>query len=262
MGRRHSPTDDLRDLRAVFDQDTDLSAHERSVMGALILHRNGKSDQCDPSVNRLAAETGISKWSVIRAIRELETRGWVDCRRRHGARTTYHLKPGAQGNRLPPATGSTQLPVAHSTETGSTQQPERTKERANNTITSDSGESDPDPAGLLWPIYVEEMDASRMKLTKKRRKKLRMLWDEQLEDEDDPADVFRHALRAVQKSEWHMGNRDYQTVESLFGNEEKRERWMLKGHDLRDGGGSAAPTRRPGYMTPEEFREWDEGDAA
>ena len=44
---------------------------------------------------------------------------------------------------------------------------------------------------------------------------------------------FRGILKAVKASEHHMKERAWQMPESLFRNEERRERWSLKGSEKK-----------------------------
>lgn len=253
--RRHSPTDDLRDLRAVHAAP-DLSAHERSVMVALILHRNGDTGRCDPSVPGLAQETGLSRWSVMRAITELEDRGMVETDKRRGIRTTYTLHPPTSSSLLPVADSNplhtATEPVADSNGTSSSLLPERTK----NELRTNEGTSKPDPVSDLWAAYVEDMDGGRLTLTQGRRKVLRLLHHEQLQKQDDPVALFRKVLAAVKRSDHHMGNRAYQLPESLFRNPERRERWTLAALENGRGG-----RRDPTMLTQAELKQWNERGA-
>lgn len=91
--------------------------------------------------------------------------------------------------------------------------------------------SKPDePVIDLWDVFLEELGGSgkQPRLTDKRKQKLRALYDEQLKSEDQPTEAFRRILRAVKKSEHHMGNRSYQMPESLFRDESRRDGWMQK----------------------------------
>ncbi len=49
-----------------------LTSGAQNVLQALIWHSNAKTGRCDPSVSRLANETGQSERNVYRAIKELE----------------------------------------------------------------------------------------------------------------------------------------------------------------------------------------------
>lgn len=91
--------------------------------------------------------------------------------------------------------------------------------------------SKPDgPVIDLWDVFLEELGGSgkQPRLTDKRKQKLRALYDEQLKSEAQPTEAFRRILRAVKKSEHHMGNRSYQMPESLFRDESRRDGWMQK----------------------------------
>jgi hypothetical protein len=57
---------------AFANLDEGLTCSAQNVLLALIWHCNAKTGRCDPSVSRLACETGQSKRQVYRAIKELE----------------------------------------------------------------------------------------------------------------------------------------------------------------------------------------------
>jgi DNA-binding transcriptional ArsR family regulator len=245
----HSPTDDLADLRAVFSADVRLSAPERAVMLALILHRNGRTGRTDPSVTSVAAEIGVSRRTVMRALGTLEAAGMIERDMRAGIRTRYIVHPPTSATVSPvpeshqcqPDTGP--VPLCHGT--GATVSPERTKnERKNERV----------EVSPLWQAYVEELDGTRLQLTDGRRKALERLHDEQLKRHPEPLALFRALLAAVKASEYHMSNRDYQMPESLFRNSERRERWTMKGLDLLTGNGKNGAAHDPLMMTPAELR--------
>lgn len=95
----------------------------------------------------------------------------------------------------------------------------------------------------LWSIWIEELggDPPYARLTRKRREKLDALYSECLADADEPSTLFRRILRTVKASDHHMSRRTYQFPESLFRNEERRDRWA----DMaRNGNGARRSTRR------------------
>src|SRR5690606_797182 len=105
MARKHSPTDDLQELRTVFAAGSGLSAQERAVLAVLILRRNGETGRCDPSLSRIAEETGFGRSTVVRALELLDRAKLVE-RRRHKdgrTRTSYVVKvPASPGVALVP----------------------------------------------------------------------------------------------------------------------------------------------------------------
>jgi hypothetical protein len=245
----HSPTDDLRDLRAVFSPETDMDAAERAVMGVLILHRNGQSGRTDPSVTTIAAEAGISRRTAMRALASLEGRSHIARDRRSGLRNRYVLHPTTSaiqspvphGHQCQPDTG----PVPPSHRTRATVAPERTKERAKERSLAETE---------LWPRYVKALDGSHLHLTASRRDKLDALHAEQLKNAPDPLALFTAVLRAVRASEWHMKDRAYQMPESLFKNPERREQWAEKGRALLNGKAAPGGTHDPLMLTQAELR--------
>ena len=60
-------------------------------------------------------------------------------------------------------------------------------------------------------------------------KEIQQLWDVYLIYRD----AFKGILKAVKSSEHHMKERAWQLPESLFRNEERRERWAMKGQEKR-----------------------------
>lgn len=227
--RMHSPTDDLRDLRAVFGPGK-LATAERAVMASLILHRNGKSGRTDPSIATIAADTGMCTRSVMRALQELEGNGLIVREMRNGCRTRYSIHPPTSDTESPVAQShpcqTVTQPVTQSHGTSDTESPERTKERTKERT---------DESAKLWPAFVEMMDGASLKLTDGRRKCLQRLYREQLATAPDPMALFTATLRAVKASDHHMSNRAYQMPESLFRNEERRERWTEQGRALLNG---------------------------
>jgi len=83
--------DKWRAMQAAF-LDTELGATAKNVFGLLLDHRNGQTGQCNPSIARLAEKLGVGRHAVMRAIKELEVRGWLSARRTQGERTDYVLR--------------------------------------------------------------------------------------------------------------------------------------------------------------------------
>ena len=86
----------------------------------------------------------------------------------------------------------------------------------------------------LWKIFLEELGGTgkQPSLTAKRKQILGLLFTEQL-DPTNYQEEFRGILKAVRASEHHMKERAYQMPESLFRNEERRERWSMKGSEKK-----------------------------
>ncbi|MDH5761269.1 MAG: hypothetical protein OEZ65_17025, partial [Gemmatimonadota bacterium] len=83
------------------------------------------------------------------------------------------------------------------------------------------------PVSDMWEIWTEVLGGKGRQpaLTDGRRKVLKLLWTEQLAAEDKPMNAFRKILKAVKRSEHHMSVRQYHLPESLFRNQERRDRW-------------------------------------
>lgn len=112
-------------------------------------------------------------------------------------------------------------------------------ERSTNQSESESEQKKKLPTSKLWDIWIDELGGNppQPRLTAKRRKLLEAVYTEHLSDEDDPLGAFRKILRAVKASDHHMSQRSYQMPESLFRNEERRDRWYTTS---RNGTGSSA----------------------
>ena len=100
-------------------QQTGIPPLEKLVLLALAERHNKDTGKCYPSMTLMAEDTGMSRRSVMRAIRGLEERGLITCDRTYGKSTFYHLHIGkltieTTGDRESPVTESHQLPVTES----------------------------------------------------------------------------------------------------------------------------------------------------
>jgi|TARA_R110000751_G_scaffold63697_1_gene131259 hypothetical protein len=101
----------------------------------------------------------------------------------------------------------------------------------------------------LWKVWLDELSPKppHPRLTDKRRSVLWSLYSEQLSSNGaDPIVLFRKVLKAVKRSDHHMGTRAYTLPESLFRNEERRERWAH----------NAVEKRKAENITPTVSRTW------
>jgi hypothetical protein len=248
----HSPTDDLRDLRAVFSAEANLSVIERAVMACLLLHRNGQTGRCDPSVTRITESTGMGRRTVMRVIAALEAAGHIACEHRHGTRTRYTV-------RVPTSATAALVPESHQCQSGTQLVPERhttsaraAPERTKNERRNERSEI----VDRLWAVYTESMNGSGLNLTAIRKQKLGNLYDEHLKDAPDPLALFGAILATVKADEFRMKTRSYHMVESLFLNPERREARAIDGRNRMNGHQPNGKPRNPMYMTPQEIMEW------
>ena len=116
-------------------------------------------------------------------------------------------------------------PSAEKVETGILEDPVKTP---GNKVTNEKHVKE------LWDIYLELLggNGKTPSLTAKRKKVLNALYEEQMNPESYQEE-FRGILKAVKASEHHMKERAWQMPESLFRNEERRERWSLKGSEKK-----------------------------
>jgi hypothetical protein len=67
--------------------DDALSPSAKVVAQRLALHLNVKSGRCDPSLDRLAQGTGMSRSTMKRTLQDLDKAGWIGIRRSSGGRS-------------------------------------------------------------------------------------------------------------------------------------------------------------------------------
>ena len=74
-----------------------VSAKARAVAGCIANHANTKNGRCFPGMGTIVKETGFSRSSVIRAIKELECGGYITVRRfkvgKKNKTNNYQLPP-------------------------------------------------------------------------------------------------------------------------------------------------------------------------
>lgn len=92
----------------------------------------------------------------------------------------------------------------------------------------DDGDQGP-PYDDLWRILVDELfdGETARRLTDKRRKKLRAVWEEHLEDHPAPLDFFRKILLALKADEWWGTRPGTWLPEKAFRNAERREQFAV-----------------------------------
>jgi len=77
--------------------DQSLSPAARAVLAQILDHYNSRSGQCTPSLERLARNSGLARRSVVRAVKELREKGWIDREHvtREGGRAfaSNHFRP-------------------------------------------------------------------------------------------------------------------------------------------------------------------------
>ena len=61
--------------------DSGLAPSARHVALTLSLHMNERGGSCFPSISTLERETGLSRNTVLAALRELESAGWITVKR-------------------------------------------------------------------------------------------------------------------------------------------------------------------------------------
>jgi hypothetical protein len=108
---------------------------------------------------------------------------------------------------------------------------------------SSEASSETIPVSAMWDLWIKRLggDGRKPKCTQKRKAALRRLYLEHLKNEPDPLAMFDEVLHAVIRSDHHMSKREYQFPESLFRNEDRRDRWVqMAVSPSQNGGGDFA----------------------
>lgn len=121
------------------------------------------------------------------------------------------------------------LPSTDASTDASTSTPQRQSTENISSSNEDSSKPENAPVSDMWDLWLDRFGGSGRQptLTANRSKALTMLYREQLADEDDPLAMFGKVLDAVARSEHHMSKREYQYPDSLFRNEDRRDRWVV-----------------------------------
>jgi predicted transcriptional regulator len=88
--------------------DVDLPSSEKQVLGSLARHAHNDGSEARPCVQTIMRETSLSERTVQRALRKLETRGWIadanpDKGKKGGKKpVNYRLIPDKWGVIVPP----------------------------------------------------------------------------------------------------------------------------------------------------------------
>ena len=220
--------------RFAFMRESNLTATEKIVMHTLGAYMDIDGRECFLGLSRIARESSLARGTVIRTIRELRGR-WLTITKRQSAYgdadTNEYFATIPQG-----VVSQDDHLVSPDDQGGLTG---RLGVVSQDDPTSKSTSNSNSIIGEYWSIYLELLGGRDRspKLTDKRRKKLDALHREHLEQETDPSARFRAICQAVLSSDHHMSNRAYQTVESLFVSEERREGWYLRSLEDHKGGG-------------------------
>lgn len=207
---------------------------------------------------RLAALCGVTEskfqelWPALQECFTETDEGYLNERLYREHRTIERRKKklseaGKKGARIREARrGKSKRRVAEGSPKGGQRDPDAITDTESETETEGEGSSlrsspsrPSGPQKWMHDIWHEELgiEGYSIKLTNKRRKKYRKLYDEHLADAPRPRVAFRAILRRVQQSEHHMSERSYQMPESLFVNEERRDQWVQRTLTwLRQGG--------------------------
>ena len=93
------------DMVIAAQQSTELDKLEKAVMIALAIHCNSKSGQCNPAIPTLCKDTGWGRTSIIQALGSLESKHWIETRKKHRNSNQYDLmsEPLAKNSSSPSA---------------------------------------------------------------------------------------------------------------------------------------------------------------
>jgi DNA-binding transcriptional ArsR family regulator len=251
----YSPTDDLRDLRAILASRT-LSMRARLVAVVLLSYRRSSDGRCDPGIERIAADAGVDARTVRRSLLELTADGVVECDYRRGRSTQYALRTQtAPLTNLSGVTETQEVQICQDTPGKSVTKPlaNLSPKRTKNERKNERSEI----VDRLWAAFVEAMNGADLKLTATRQQKLGELYDEHLKAAPDPLALFGSILNVVKADDFRMKTRAYHMPESLFKNAERREARAMDGRNRMNGHQSNGRSRNPMVMTTQELREWE-----
>lgn len=200
---------------------------------------------------RLSERAGCSPRTVRERRNWLRDKGWLDWEpgKGEGDPNTYviHSSPPLNGE---PARQETPTPPAPGADPPRHEVPPTENQRP--TSNTDTSEGDlfgapVDVAEAMHDTFVRILggDPPHPKLTAKRKKLYLMTWgvfiepalaDCRMIDEELHLGtpnlgmaIWASMCGAVAESEWHREKREYQMPESFLRNDERRERWLMKG---------------------------------
>ena len=241
--------------RFAFIREEGLTSTQKVVMHTLGAYMDLDGRGCVLGLSRIAKESGLARWTVIRTIQELAGRWLAVTNRRSScgdSDTNEYCAAipqgvGTQDDHL----GTQDDQGRHTGRLGVGTQDDPTSKSTSNSNSIDTSKSS-FSATEMWTVWLEELGGKppHPKLTDDRKTKLQLLWHEQLRDQDNPLACFRSILRAIKASEFHMSKRAYQLPESTFRDANKRDTWAIEAR----GNGRA---RRP-HMTAAEVKKWAE----
>jgi len=132
----------------------------------LASHRNGATDQCNPSTATLARETSKHRGTIYRSLELLESAGWIGIERRAGGRNSYTFPPiptysaSATGCTGATSSASATKPVAPAQQNQSRQREQnkmkRTR-RTNKTKTRAARDDHGEAFAAWWEVYPRKV---------------------------------------------------------------------------------------------------------
>ena len=152
-----------------------------------------------PSIETLSTRTCFHRASVIRAIKTLETLGYVVANRENGRHTRYqiNIKPVAQSNRLHAATGSTEQHNPSHSATKAVAQSDTNHHKPSITTISESESLKTDIFERVWNFYGHKLGK---KLAHRAWKSLK------IQKEDTRVPAMRKAMETLHLSRgWREG---------------------------------------------------------
>lgn len=193
-----------------------------------------------PSIPRLARECEMSERTVYRHLNDLETAGFLVRHRRQnedGSATSnaYSLRFDRGDDRMSPPDTDVTPPLTPTSGTPLTPTSPKQLEGTPVEQTVPSGTDVKVPFTSLWKVWLEVLGlrGENWKLTTERRRKIRLLWEEQLSKAKRPEEAFRWVAMAVKGDSWRRERETRLSMpEVVFRNEERREAWYLKAVEL------------------------------
>jgi DNA-binding transcriptional regulator YhcF (GntR family) len=205
-----------------ISQSVALSTEAKWLFVVLRYHTNSKTDKAFPSYTTIQSETGFHRKTIAKALKELESSGWLTKQRRFGATTIYALQI--------PTSSTSDTTDAPSSSLNST-----ISSSISATISSSHGvhanqkkeldEEEKEPCVVVFDFYKAHLDHERTILTDERRKLLNRRFRDGYSTDDLCA-----AIRGCKMSAFHQGRNDrgtvYDSIELIFKDAQHVESFM------------------------------------
>lgn len=212
-------------LWRILSKDNALDASERLVLTVLEMHRNKETGACYPSRPTIAAETGMTVTGVHNVLIRLEKKSVLERRTAAGKPTHYEI----HFHRIPvkqvdPLNVVDPLNPVDATRQRGGGDPSTSLTR----IEKEQQKNIAEPVDEMWNVFKSTvLGTANYSLTSGRKRCLRLFHTEQLRAEAEPMTLFQAVANAIKADSFIMQN-GHILPESVFRNQERRDRWATK----------------------------------